>query len=264
MKIPLMLSPKSYAVLGKLLLASISAYCWLGAARSEASVAISLEALFDGENLIVGDKLFSGWVLNGEVLVLDIDSDGRTVQPDFSQIIVEGLDDDLLNPGVKFNVNGQFTALGFDQLSLQFAYRVSTLDGSARIKGNSLSIENGYSFAGDGGRIAIFEDVNAENGDVLGGRAKHVFADYEVPPPQETDALSFSPQRTIIVTTSIAVAGFGSSDDITVASLDTFTQRFSQLAQTAQIPEPTSLAVWLALTAAVTLVAPVRRRMQPS
>jgi hypothetical protein len=114
--------------------------------RSNASAAI-LQDLFDGATLTVNDKLFSDWTL---VFVDVVDIGGGTAAPAFSQIEVEPLADDPLNPGLMFNVNGQLRAQGFDILLFQFGFRVSTLDGSARIKDNSLSIEASFSEPGAG------------------------------------------------------------------------------------------------------------------
>jgi hypothetical protein len=225
-----------------------------GVPGNRASAAI-LQDLIDGASLTVGDKLFSDWTTP----VVDIvDFGGGTVAPDFSQVEVLPLDDDPLNLGLKFNANGQFVVLGLDVLTVNFlGFRVSTLDGSARITDNSLSIEDGFSFPGDGGGLNIFEFVADAGGGDLG--VKDVFADNEFDAFKLTDSADFAPQSEVFVAKVIVV--FGTSDTSNV-SLDMFTQRFSLAPRDGQIPEPLSVAVWCALAAMAGCVTAVRRHAQ--
>jgi hypothetical protein len=201
--------------------------------------------------LTVGDKLFSDWTLP---FVEIVDFGGGTLEPEFTQVEVVPLVDDALNPGLKFNVNGQLVALGLDVLHVEFGFHVSTLDGSARIKDNSLSIEDGFSFTGTGGNITIFELIADASGADLG--VKDVFADNELQQFQLTDSADFAPQSDIFVTKVIVLFGTTGSVD---ASLEMFTQRFSQVQSDGQIPEPASVAVWCALVAGVAYVTAIRR-----
>ena len=190
---------------------------------ADANVSCTLDELAGGGSIIVDDKLFDNWFI----------SDFSTSVIISSNIQVIALDDQPFNQGLQFNPNGEFSVTGFDLIDLIIGYRVSTLDGSARINGNSLEIDQ-FSFGtgNTGGFIEIFEDVLDSNGNVIGD--KFVTADNLQPSFFHlSDTTNFLPSSTIFAETTILLGGDSSAD---LVNLDKFTQRFSQ------IPEP---ATWL-------------------
>jgi hypothetical protein len=189
---------------------------------ADAGVACTLAELSGGASIIIDDKRFDDWVLN---------YDDSSTAVDLVPITVTPLDDQPLNPGLQFDTNGEFSVVGFDTIDVGFSFTVSTLDGSALIKDNSLEI-NGFTFGLNnvGGFITIFEDVYDATADLIGD--KFVTADNELPVLDLFDSAQFAPQSQITVDTFIFLSG---SDQDDTVSLDRFTQRFSQ------IPEPSGL-----------------------
>lgn len=176
----------------------------------------TLEELVTGGSITIDDKLFDEW------FVLDF----STLPIDISGIDVSPLDDDPLNPGVQFNGNGQFSTVGFDLVDVLLGFTVSTLDGVARIKDNSLEI-NDYSFGvgNVGAFINIFEDVFDSSGNLIG--EKFVVADNLPPPVLDLfDAADFAPVPQISVEKTILLGGDDPADTV---NLGAFTQRFSQV-----------------------------------
>jgi hypothetical protein len=197
---------------------------------ADANQSCSLNELLAGGSIIIDDKRFDDWFAD----------DFSSSPLDLGSIEVLPLDDQPLNPGLQFDSNGEFSTVGFDLIDVFLGFTVSTLDGSARIKDNSLEI-NGFDFgAGNvGGFIDIFEDVFDGNGTLIG--EKFVTADNLAPPIFDlTDTAQFTPQPQIFVDTLILLGGDDPADTV---SLDRFTQRFSQI-PVSQIPEPATLALF--------------------
>lgn len=189
---------------------------------ADANQSCSLNELVAGGSIIIDDKRFDAWFVD----------DFSSIPVDLGSIEALLLDDQPLNPGLQFDSNGEFSTVGFDLIDVFLGFTVSTLDGSARIKDNSLEI-NGFDFgAGNvGGFIQIFEDLFDGNGNLIG--EKFVTADNLDPPIFDLfDTAQFTPQPQIFVETSILLSGDGPGDTV---SLDRFTQKFSQ------IPEPSAL-----------------------
>jgi hypothetical protein len=186
------------------------------------SVTCTLDELFGGGSIIIDDKRFDQW----ELFDLFFDA---PVGPDLSLITVVPLDDQPLNPGLKFNGNGQLVTVDTDEIDLEFGFRVSTLDGVPRIKDNSLEL-NSFFFDGEGGLIGIAEDIFDSCCNLLGSKevvADNLFQDFFL-----FDSADFDPQAEIFVEKFIDIFGDDPGDFV---ELDMFTQRFSQ------VPEPASL-----------------------
>jgi PEP-CTERM motif-containing protein len=196
---------------------------------SNTNASCTLGELVGGGSIVIDDKSFDNWFVD----------DFSTIPVITSGIQVLALDDQSLNTGLQFNANGQFSVTGLDLIDLDIGFSVSTLDGSARIKDNSLEINQFVFNAGNaGGFINIFEDVVDVNGNLIG--EKFVTADNSPPGFFDLfDSASFSPQAMIFVETTILLGGDSDFDSV---SLDRFTQRFSQILEPAtQIPEPVTL-----------------------
>lgn len=211
------------------------------------ALSFSLPTLHDalhtpGFSIQVHDKLFSDWQLLELTTVND-------AVADLSGIEIIPLDDDPLNPGLKFNDLGGcvpdglclgtlFGNQGGSSVTLEFGFTVSTVDGRPLIKDNSLWL-NGFVFdSTDDARIRISEQVLDAAGNQLA--FKSTFAtpdDVQFPPgslPHHFDEADFAPQSVIHVVKRIDINGPNEFDG---AFLTMFEQRFSQ------VPEPGTVAL---------------------
>jgi hypothetical protein len=179
------------------------------------NVSCTLDELVNGGSIVIDDKLFDSWFV----------TDSSSLSIDIGGIDVLALDDQPLNPGVQFNANGNLSTVGSTLIDLVLAFSVATLDGSARIKDNSLEIRE-FSFGNNvGGFISIFEDIFDPSGTLLG--EKSVTADNFPPPILDLfDSAEFAPQSLVSVVKLISLSGDGPDD---IVSLDAFVQRFSQV-----------------------------------
>lgn len=187
--------------------------------------AASLQDLFDGTDIIVGDKLFSEWHIVNEAST-------SLIFPDYSLVEVNPLIDQPLNPGLEFITNGQFSVSDLDFLDIYFGFTVSSL-GPQFIKDNSLEITGYDFFNSTGGLITIEETVT----DVLGVELafKKVEVDNLSGVYNLYDWAEFKPGNMINVEKNILVFGDEVGD---VVRLDSFTQRFSQT------PEPCTIILF--------------------
>ncbi len=126
--------------------------------------AVHIGDLVSGGSMIVGDKLFDQFRVTENSIGGDVT--GRS-EVNLSNIDVTGDNSDALNPGLIFtSLNNelrivQAAATPTGELDLDFIFRVSTLDGKAKIKDNSLTAEFGGT-APDGGLPAFQTDHFAE------------------------------------------------------------------------------------------------------
>jgi hypothetical protein len=196
------------------------------------AAAIPMQELFDGENIIIGDKIFDDW----ELFEVDIETEETIVEPDFSLINVIPLNDDPNNPGLMFDLNGEMV-LSTPGINLfAFGYSVATLDGAQRIKDNSLLL-TAADYSGESQDIAavILEVVYDESDNEIGDKAVGYFPAEGLEELQLFDFVEFDQIHSeIYVETLVGVAQF---DDVPIDFLyiDSFEQRFSQ---TQPVPEP--------------------------
>ncbi len=190
----------------------------------------NLEELFNGGTITIEDKIFNDWSFFGGFT-------NKPVSPDLSLIDVIPLDDDPLNPGLKFNANDQLSTVDQEFISIEFGFRLATLDGSARIKDKSLEL-TGLEFGADSGLILIDESVVDGNGNSLG--QNFVVFDPLSGNFALFDSVDFAPQPSIAVRKIIGIQGDKIGDTI---SLNMFEQRFSQTT----VPEPNFTLGLLAL-----------------
>jgi hypothetical protein len=187
--------------------------------------AAPLGDLFAGGQLTVGDKVFAEWVL------VDYVGPG-----DPNGIEVTGNNSDPLNPLLQYNALGNLTADPDDTVIFDFDFVARTVDGSARITDNMLSI-----------------DQVTDTGDLIIDLAESVFdatglvsladklVSFETPgPPDPPDHVIFDAQAEILVQTSIVVDNL----DLDFAGgLNQFSQSFSQRSSQAVVPEPTTFTL---------------------
>lgn len=176
----------------------------------------NLQELFDGGTITIEDKIFNDWSFFGGFI-------DKLVPPDFSLIDVIPLDDDPLNPGLKFNANGQLSIVDEEVIEIDLGFMVTTLDGSTRIKDNSLALTD-FEFGADSDAfINIDESVFDENFNRLG--RNFVVADPFAGNFGLFDSVDFAPQSSIFVTKNIFIQG---NDSGVTGSINVFEQRFSQ------------------------------------
>ena len=205
--------------------------------------ACTLEELFDGGSITVDDKLFDSWTFESLL--------ASGLSPDFSQVLVNGLDDVPFNPGISFDGGGELAVSDTDFIDLSFSFAVSTVDGVARIKDNAL-ILSGTSFGppGSGGLISIDELVFDPLGMLIAD--KHVEQDNLFDTQILSDVAQFALQSSIFIEKDITIQGDALGNFV---SLDSFEQRISQ------VPAPATL--FLLLTGIFYLFGIARRSTTP-
>ena len=204
--------------------------------------AVPMSDLLGGASITAGDKLFDQWTL-----VFEGSSDGRTFN--YGNVDVSALNNGGLNPGpgLLFEIgNSEFSVTGdgiFAYIDVQFSFRVTALDPSMRIVGNSIGdLAASLSTVVDG-----FNDNGAYIRELVGTAAGlndlgNLNVENSVLDDALTSALndsaSFGARSEIWVTKNILV---WATDETDSASLTSFSQRFAQQAVT--IPEPASIAL---------------------
>lgn len=204
--------------------------------------AVPMSELFNGGSITAGDKLFDQWTL-----VFQDSSNGRTFN--HGNIDVSALTNGGLNPGpgLLFGIsNSEFSVTGdgiFAYIDFQFSFRVTPLDPSMRIVGNSIGdLVASLSTVADGlndNGVFIRESVGTAAGldDLSILNVESSVLD-DALTSNLSDSASFGARSEIWVTKNILV---WATDETDSASLTSFSQRFVQQAVT--IPEPASIAL---------------------
>jgi hypothetical protein len=196
----------------------------------------SLQELFAGGSVTVGDKQFRDWSLTFQ--------SATGTLPDYSQVRVAAINDNPLNGGLKFTGFNQLATSGTNVLTVEFEYTVTTANASPLINGNTLTLDS-YSFGGAGGNILISGDVASASADDLGNTIAE--ADQSSGLFNTTSSISFSPQSSVRVSNALTLGGDNAGDTV---DLSMFSQRFSQ------VPEPSGSV----LVICGTLILAIRRR----
>lgn len=192
----------------------VTALVLAGGTFGRSAVGATLAQLFDGGSLTIGNSQFSDWEL--------VSSDSTAaVIPDLSRIEVTPLANDLANPGLRFDANGQLSTSGVNSIDLTFKFRVRTLGGGNTFINNSVDIP-AIRFGGDGGLAFVSDDVTGGANDDLAEPL--VIAD-ATSSPQTVIPADFAPQPTLLVTTDVLINGTSAAD---VINLSVFTQTFVQ------------------------------------
>ena len=187
-----------------------------------AATSCTLAELFAGGSILVNSKIFDDWELEF------VDSDGVT--PDFTLVVVSGLDAGAPSPGngILFTGNSELLVTGADRLDLAIGFTVTELASSVDMNGNSLSIISDIVVGT--GLVKVGEFV--ADGSGVGIGQKLVETDPAFGPPIASDAIGFPVlQKQLTIEKDILLQGSGAAD---FAELIDFEQRFSQT------PEPGS------------------------
>lgn len=176
--------------------------------------ATPLADLLGGGSISVGDCWFTDWQL--------VSVAATSAAPNLGLVSVNPLTNDLGNPGIQFVGNNQLALSGVNSLDLVLKYRVQALPAGNTFEGHSLTI-SGLSF-GSGGGVGFVSNglttgpgVNLDSAVAIGDPANGVF--------QLADAVSFSSQSGVFVTTNIFLQGLAANDTI---NMTMFNQRFLQ------------------------------------
>jgi hypothetical protein len=207
--------------------------------------AIALEDLFDGESLTSQDKVFYDWGVLDASRVLRTTTGDQTLNLnlDYSEINVSLNIDDILNPTLQFSASESAGLSvnppdggGTEILKLVFSYKVETLDGLARIVGNSLALTEWQSSPIY--RVGVTETLGGSSGGVA---SSEVYAfnydDGTVGTFKPLDLNEFQPQGFLFVTTTVELVAANNGPAQGSARLTSFQQGFRQ------IPEPATLAL---------------------
>ena len=220
---------------------------------------VTLDDLFGGGSLLVGDKLFSDWEL--------VENQSKTASDPLTTT-VEGFVASATLVGLRFNgvINDSLVATGNELISFTFRFKVRSLDDLAPIKDVGLELTDFTSHD----VLDISEFVFEEGGNPF----LDSFGFTSVNPLKTSDGDEFSPRETIEVQKSIVLGGgfkFDENGDPVVdeegnlvgatSSITSFEQTFSQ------VPEPGTLGLLALGAIAISLCgrsAPRRLPARPS
>jgi hypothetical protein len=153
---------------------------------------VTLDDLFGGESLLVGDKLFSDWEL--------VDNPSRTASDPLTTT-VEGFLTDAGLVGLRFNgvANDSLVATGNELISFTFRFKVRSLDDLRPIKDVGLELTDFESHD----VLDVSEFVFEEGGSPFFDSFAFNVVDFQ----QTSDESEFSPRETIEVQKTIVLGG---------------------------------------------------------
>jgi hypothetical protein len=184
-----------------------------------ASRAESLQSLFNGSFLTVGNCRFDNWQL-----LTGSHTTGAAL--DYSLMSMNVLANDLSNPGLQFASGGQLAIAGGNAIDLSFSFQVHAIGASNSFAAHSLNL-TGVNFPGPGGIAYISQEVATLTGVDLGptlALADNVSKLFEF-----NDSQTIAPHLNLRVTVNVFMTGLVAADAI---SLTAFTQRFAQTGPT--------------------------------
>ena len=177
--------------------------------------AASLQSLFGGSFLTVGNCRFDNWqLLSG--------SNTTGAALDYSLMSMNVLANDLSNPGLQFASGGQLAVAGVNAIDLSFRFQVHAVGAANSFAAHSLSM-TGVSFPGPGGIAYISQEVTTMGGVDLGPAL--ALADNVADVFEFNDSQTIAPHLNLIVTMNVFLTGLEGADAI---DLSAFTQRFAQ------------------------------------
>jgi hypothetical protein len=193
--------------------------CTIGAAPLRAA---SLQSLFGGSFLTVGNCRFDNWqLLSG--------SNTTGAALDYSLMSMNVLANDVSNPGLQFGSGGQLAVAGVNAIDLSFRFQVHAVGVVNPFAAHSLNM-TGVSFPGPGGIAYISQEVTTMGGVDLGPAL--ALADNVADVFEFNDSQTIASHLNLTVTMNVFLTGLEGADAI---NLTAFTQRFAQTG-------PTSLA----------------------
>jgi hypothetical protein len=190
----------------------------LALAAAAPAAGATLDALLAGGSIDAANARFRDW----ELVTLD----ATAAAPLLSQITVNALANDPLQPGIQLLGNGQLATTGLNAIDLVLRYRVEAIGGSASFTGQSLSM-TGVTFGGASEITTISNDAMTALGSPLSSAV--AIADHQSSLLHLTDASTFTPRLGVVNTTEIFLQGLAGGDSINLAS---FTLRFVQTGST--------------------------------
>ena len=208
--------------------------------------AVSMQELFDGDSIVVGDVTFTDWQL-------DPGGDASPgFEPDFNLIEVEPIQSGSV-VGLRYMANDQWSVVDDNFIDTFFSYSVTT--GPSPAVGSELELTD-IDFLGDGGTIDVTEEQSDGLGNFLGLTA--VFSDNLNLDAQLLDSVSFTPPAfELFVETSVLIAGDFLDDEVL---LNAFEQRLNlDVVADGAVPEPATVGLF-ALATATALTTVNRRR----
>jgi hypothetical protein len=192
----------------------------IGSAGSAAPAnAASLQALFGGATLTVGNCRFDNWQLQTA-------SHSNGTALDFSVMSMNVLGSDPSNPGLQFASGGQLGVTGVNSVDLSFRFQVHALAASNTFAAHSLNM-TGVAFAGPGGIAYLSQEVATIGGSDLGPAV--ALADNVADVFEFADTQTISPHANLQVTVNIFATGLVAAD---VINFTACTQRFAQTGPT--------------------------------
>lgn len=213
------LAPSPRRSVSRLSAVAATALLLLAPATSRAA---SLQSLFDGSFLTVGNCRFDNWqLLTG--------SHSAGAPLDYGLMSMSVLADDVINPGLQFASGGQLAVAGVNAVDLSFSFQVHATGVSNSFAAHTLNM-TGVSFSGPGGLAYISQEVATIDGVDLGPAV--ALADNVVDVFQFSDSQSIASHLNLKVTVNLFATGLEAADSINFTA---FTQRFAQTG-------PTSLA----------------------
>jgi len=179
-----------------------------------AESSITLQRLFDGESIAIGNARFSDW----ELISL---SPANNPLPDLSQIVVTPSVDDIA-ANLDFAGNSQLAVSGASSLDLTFSYQVHSLDPARPFSSHNLEFTS-LTQSEDNSLVFISDELTAPPATDVG--ATLVIADEVSGFVHEFDFANFAPQRAATVVTNIFASGLTDDD---LVQLHSFTQSYLQ------------------------------------
>lgn len=177
--------------------------------------AASLQALFGGATLTVGNCRFDNWQLQTA-------SHSSGAALDFSLMSMNVIGSDPSNPGLQFASGGQLGVSGVNSVDFSFSFQVHALGASNSFAAHSLNM-TGVAFTGPGGIAYLSQEVATIGGSDLGPAV--TLADNVADVFEFADAQTISPHANLQVTVNIFATGLVAAD---VINFTAFTQRFAQ------------------------------------
>jgi hypothetical protein len=197
----------------------IWAACAASVCRPTTASAATLQGLFGGATLTVGNARFDNW----QLLSADHTSGAAF---DFSLMSMSAIGSDPSNPGLQFGSGGQLAVNGINAADLTFRYQVHAIGASNSFAAHSLNM-TGVTFAGPGGIATISQEVTTIDGVDLGPAV--TLADNVADVFEFADAQAIAPHLNLQVTVNVFVTGLVAADAINFTA---FTQRFAQTGPT--------------------------------
>lgn len=187
----------------------IGAYLSVVATFAHAAPTVTLQQLFAGESIAIGNAQFTNWEL------VSLDATAAPV-PDLSRILVSP-SVDAFGPGLDFVANGQLAVTGINSLDIAFKYQLRSLDPARPFNSQTLEL-TGTAITAGGGLTFVTDEVSTSSGTDLASLL--AIDDQTSGFQQEFDLANFAPSESVSVVTNIFVSGVSESSSVRLFSLN--------------------------------------------